>query len=98
MDALEFLCGYSLIMWRGFKRNLLKGEFRMPRRVSTKQLLIACQMSFEGKSNREIADTLGFTETTVSNWRKLEIWREFEAELIDAYKQQALNLDSVTPS
>ena len=70
----------------------------MPRRVSTKQLLIACQMSFEGKSNREIADTLGFTETTVSNWRKLEIWREFEAELIDAYKQQALNLDSVTPS
>ena len=70
----------------------------MPRRVSPKQLLIACQMSFDGKSNREIAATLGFTETTVSNWRKLEIWQEFEAELIDAYKQQALNLDSVTPS
>ena len=70
----------------------------MPKRVSTKQLLIACQMSFEGKSNREIANELGFTETTVSNWRKLEIWQEFEAELIDAYKQQALNLESVTPS
>ncbi len=70
----------------------------MPRRVSTKQLLIACQMSFEGKSNREIASALGFTETTVSNWRKLEIWQEFEAELIDAYKQQALNLESATPS
>ena len=70
----------------------------MPRRVSTKQLLIACQMSFEGKSNREIASELGFTETTVSNWRKLEIWKEFEAELIDAYKQQALNLESATPS
>jgi len=70
----------------------------MPKRVSTKQLLIACQMSFDGKSNREIASELGFTETTVSNWRKLEIWQEFEAELIDAYKQQALNLDSATPS
>ena len=70
----------------------------MPRRVSTKQLLIACQMSFEGKSNREIANTLGFTETTVSNWRKLEVWKEFEAELIDAYKQQALSLKGVTPS
>ena len=70
----------------------------MPRRVSTKQLLIACQMSFEGKSNREIAEALGFTEATVSNWRKLEVWQEFEAELIDAYKQQALSLKSVTPS
>ena len=70
----------------------------MPKRVSTKQLLIACQMSFDGKSNREIASKLGFTETTVSNWRKLEIWQEFEAELIDAYKQQALNLESATPS
>ena len=70
----------------------------MPKRVSTKQLLIACQMSFDGKSNREIASELGFTETTVSNWRKLEIWQEFEAELIDAYKQQALNLESPTPS
>ena len=70
----------------------------MPKRVSTKQILIACQMSFEGKGNREIASELGFTETTVSNWRKLEIWQEFEAELIDAYKQQALNLESATPS
>ena len=69
----------------------------MPKRVSTKQLLIACQMSFEGKSNREIASELGFSEATVSNWRKLEIWKEFEAELIDAYKQQVLSLDSATP-
>ena len=69
----------------------------MPKRVSTKYVLAACQMSFDGKSNREIADTLGFTETTVSNWRKLEIWQEFEAELIDAYKQQILNLENATP-
>ena len=70
----------------------------MPKRVSTKQVLMACQMSFEGKGNREIATELGFTEATVSNWRKLEIWQEFEAELIKAYKQQVLSLEeSVTP-
>ena len=74
-----------------------QGEFRMPKRVSTKQVLMACQMSFDGKGNREIASTLGFTETTVSNWRKLKIWQEFEVELIDAYKQQALSLESATP-
>ncbi len=69
----------------------------MPKRVSTKYVLIACQMSFDGKSNHEIAKELGFTETTVSNWRKLEIWQEFEAELIDAYKQQVLSLEIATP-
>ncbi len=70
----------------------------MPKRVSTKQLLMACQMSFEGKSNRDIASELGFSEATVSNWRKLKLWQEFETELIDAYKKQALNLESGTPS
>ena len=69
----------------------------MPKRISTKCVLRACQMSFEGKSNREIANMLGFTETTVSNWRKLEIWQEFEVELIDAYKQQVLSIESATP-
>ena len=70
----------------------------MPKRMSTKQILMACQMSFDGMSNGEIAKRFEVTDATVSNWRKLEIWQEFEAELIDAYKQQALNLDSVTPS
>ena len=70
----------------------------MPRRVSKKQLLMACQMSFDGKSNREIANELGFTEATVSGWRKSEIWKDFEAELIKAYKEQALNLGGETPT
>ena len=69
----------------------------MPRRHSKKQILIACQMSFDGKSNSEIADELGATETTVSKWRKSETWQEFEAELVDAYKQQMLT-EFVTPS
>ena len=62
----------------------------MPKHVSPKQILIACQMSFEGKSNSKIANELGVTEATVSNWRNLELWKTFEAELIDAHKQHVL--------
>ena len=69
----------------------------MPKRVSAKQILLACQMSFDGKGNREIASEFSVTEATVSNWRKLDIWQEFEAELIDAYKQQALKVENTTP-
>ena len=70
----------------------------MPRRVSQKQILMACRMSFEGVSNQEIALMCEVTEATVSNWRKLEIWQNFEAELVDAYKQQVLASELATPS
>lgn len=74
----------------------------MPKIVSKKTILNACYQSFQGKSNREIAKELGVTEATVSNWRQLDIWIEFEAELIDACKQQILSLeglsDFATPS
>ncbi|MCG9134129.1 hypothetical protein J5I95_20910 [Candidatus Poribacteria bacterium] len=70
----------------------------MPKRVSQKQILMACQMSFKGVRNGEIATLLDVTEATVSNWRKLEIWQEFEAELIQAYKQQVLESDLATPA
>ena len=69
----------------------------MPKRVSAKQILMACQMSFDGLSNGEIAKRFAVTDATVSNWRKLEIWKEFEAELIDAYKQQALSVEDAAP-
>ena len=70
----------------------------MPKRASQKQVLNACRMSFEGISNREIAVMYQVTEATVSNWRKLKIWREFEAELVDAYKQQVLKSELAAPS
>ncbi len=69
----------------------------MPKHISQKQILTACQLSFKGIRNREIATLLEVTEATVSNWRKLEIWQDFEAELIDAYKQQVLKSDIVIP-
>ena len=69
----------------------------MPKRHSKKQILIACQMSFDGKSNSEIAGELGATETTVSKWRKTETWAEFELQLVDAYKQHVIETEFVTP-
>ena len=70
----------------------------MPKHTSKKQILNACRMSFEGISNREIAKMFDVTEATVSNWRKQEIWQDFEAELVDAYKQQVLASEFATPS
>lgn len=70
----------------------------MPKRFSQKQILNACRMSFEGIGNGEIAVVFGVTETTVSNWRRLEIWQEFEAELVDAYKQQVLESGFTAPT
>lgn len=68
----------------------------MPKRTSPKQLLDACRMSFEGVSNSEIAVKYDVNEATVSNWRKLELWKEFEGELVKAYKQQVLETDLAT--
>lgn len=39
-----------------------------------------------------IAEKRGVTEPTVSNWRKSELWQEFEAEQIKAYKQELMTL------
>lgn len=69
----------------------------MARRVNTKNILSACLMSFDGYLDAEIAQKLGTTEPTISRWRRLEIWKEYEAELINAYKQE-LKPMHVTPS
>ena len=69
-----------------------KGVFAMATRVQPKKLLTACQMSFEGKRNKEIAEVLRVSEATISRWRKHDLWIEFELELIAAQKQQALQV------
>ena len=57
---------------------------------SNKQILMACQMSFDGMENRAIANVLETTQVTVSKWRKSKIWKEFEEELMEAHKKQIL--------
>ena len=70
----------------------------MARTFNKKQILMACQMSFEGLGNQEIARILGCDKSTISNWRKHEVWKEFEAELIEVYKRHALGFKDATPS
>ncbi|MDE0424484.1 MAG: hypothetical protein OXN25_23080 [Candidatus Poribacteria bacterium] len=54
------------------------------------RILAACEMSFKGRSNAEIASHFKVTDSTVSRWRRLELWIDFEKELVAAYKAAAL--------
>ena len=56
------------------------------RRSNTKTVLTACEMSFAGNTDSEIATDLGTSVSAVSRWRKNEIWQEFEQELIAVHK------------
>ncbi len=57
-------------------------------------ILTACEMSFKGISNSEIAKHFKVSDSTVSRWRKLQVWIDFENELVDAYKAAALKKQS----
>ena len=58
----------------------------MPKIFNSKQILMACRIAFDGKSNHDFAKPMGSSEVTVSSWRKTELWQEFESELVEAYK------------
>ena len=60
------------------------------RRSNTKTILTACEMSFAGNTDTEIASDLGTSVSAVSRWRKNEVWQEFEQELISAHKESLL--------
>ena len=52
-------------------------------------ILAACEMSFNGRSNSDIAAHFNVTGSTVSRWRKHQVWIDFENELVAAYKVAA---------
>ena len=60
------------------------------RSSNTKTILTACEMSFAGNTDTEIAADLETSVSNVSRWRKNEIWQEFEQELIAAHKASLL--------
>ena len=66
------------------------------RRLNTKNILTACEMSFAGKTDTEIATTLETSVSNVSRWRKSPIWVEFEQELISVHKESLLEAASVS--
>jgi predicted transcriptional regulator len=66
------------------------------RRSNTKMILTACEMSFNGKTDNEIAAGLGASVSAVSRWRKTPMWIEFEQELISAHKESLLEAHRLT--
>ena len=55
--------------------------------ASSGQILRACYLAFNGANGAEIAQQLQITESTLSKWRKSEMWIEFEEELIVKKKE-----------
>ena len=53
-------------------------------------ILKACQMSFNGTKNNDIAKQLGVTPSDVSRWRKLPLWKEFHEELLEVERKALL--------
>ena len=66
------------------------------RHSNTKTILTACEMSFAGNTDTEIATDLGTSVSAVSRWRKNEIWQEFEQELITTHKESLLEAHRAT--
>ena len=56
----------------------------------TFSLVLVLMLALTGKSNSEIAAHFKVTDSTVSRWRKHQVWIEFENELVAAYKVAAL--------
>lgn len=54
------------------------------RRHSPKQVIKACCLSFEGHADREVAKRMKVAPVTISNWRKLDTWKQTEQALIAA--------------
>ena len=48
-------------------------------------------MSFNGVPNQDIAKKLNVNDGTISRWRKLDLWIDFEKELLAAEKKAVLN-------
>ena len=59
----------------------------MPRVLPTKKICHACRLHFNGDSLTDIAILLDVNRCTLTNWRKTNIWKDFEAKLIEEWHQ-----------
>lgn len=60
----------------------------MPKRLNPKKIIQACRLHFNGDSLTDIAVLLDVAKTTLSRWRKTQIWIDYEAKLIDEWEQR----------
>ena len=57
----------------------------MPKRMDTKKICNACRLHFRGEKLQNIARLLDVAPGTITRWRKTQIWKDFEAKLIDEW-------------
>ena len=60
----------------------------MPKSLNPKKICEACRLHFYGDSLTDIAVLLGVAQTTLTRWKKTQIWKDFEDKLIDEWHQQ----------
>lgn len=68
----------------------------MPRVLQTQKICQACRLHFYGESLTDIAILLDVNPNTLSNWRKTDIWKDFEAKLIEEWHQETK--ENATPA
>ena len=60
----------------------------MPKRLHPKKIHQACLLHFRGETLTDIARLLAVTPSTLSRWRKTEIWHAYETKLLDEMHQE----------
>lgn len=55
------------------------------RTLSPKLIVKACHLAFNGKTYEQIAAEMGINRSSITNWKKTEIWKKTEARLVDSY-------------
>ena len=66
----------------GLKVNLSREETFLARPLNPKLICQACLLHFNGDLFKDIAILLDVHPNTLTKWRKTQIWKDFEAQLI----------------
>lgn len=60
----------------------------MPKRLNPKLICQACRLNFYGDELKDIAVLIDVAPSTLTRWRKTQIWQDYEAKLIEEWHQQ----------
>ena len=60
----------------------------MPKRLNPKLICQACRLHFYGDELQDIAVLIDVAPSTLTRWRKTQIWQDYEAKLIDEWHQR----------
>ena len=70
----------------------------MPKGLNPKKICQACRLHFHGDELKDIAVRLDVAPSTLTRWKKTQIWHDFEAKLIDEWHQETKTTEDLTPT